>query len=159
MPTVVLNTSALSVFKETNSFDLLRNLFSEENILIPSGVLKEFNKKYRDKPSFVKEKELNKIQKRKAEAINLGRGEREAIILSEDLDAIVVMDERKGRKECKKRGVECIGIIGIIREAYVDCLLNEEERRELVEKLKIIDFYSEDRLFKWILNAEKSDKN
>lgn len=159
MSTLVLNTSGISVLKEIEGFGLLKGLFPEHDIVIPEGVLKEFNKEYRRKPDFIEKKELDKFQKRRAEEMDLGRGEREAIILSEDLNALLIIDDSNARKKCKKRGVEHTGIWGIIKKGYIDCYLDESEMRELVESLKNTDFYYEEWLIDWTLKAEKKNSN
>ncbi|KXA89245.1 hypothetical protein AKJ37_01945 [candidate division MSBL1 archaeon SCGC-AAA259I09] len=159
MSTIVLNTSGLSALIKIDALDLLENMFPKSDIIIPTGVLKEFNKKFKHKPNFIEERELNEIQRRRANSMDLGRGEREVIVLAEDSNGVVIMDEGKGRKECEKRGIEYIGVLGIIREGYIDCLLSEKERNVLIERIENSNFYYKEHLIEWVLDAKKRDSN
>ena len=48
----------------------------------------------------------------------LGVGERQAISLAQELSAAaIIIDEERGRKEAKRRGLSVIGILGVLRDA------------------------------------------
>lgn len=135
---------------------MLPQLFNQ-TINAPRGVEEEFSVRFRDFPSFINIIDLDESQMERANALNLGRGERQAIILAEDLGAVLVMDDRKPRKAAKERGVETVGTFGIIREAYVECILSREELEEMVERLKQ-DLYYEEWLIRYVLDARKREE-
>jgi predicted nucleic acid-binding protein len=53
-----------------------------------------------------------------AELASLGPGERDAIQLAEETHAdLLLMDERKGRLQAARRGLKCIGTLGVLLSA------------------------------------------
>lgn len=60
---------------------------------------------------------------------SLGLGEREAIVLSEELKAYLLIDDRLARKEAEKRGIMCFGSLRVLMEA---------KDKGLIEKLRPI---------------------
>ena len=44
-------------------------------------------------------------------------GEREAMVLTEELKGTLIIDDRKARREAERRGIETIGSLRIIKEA------------------------------------------
>ena len=152
-----MNNSAISALRKIDGFEILRRLFSQ-NINIPTGVREEFSARFRDLPDFINIIELDNNQKSRADSLNLGLGEREAIVLAEDLNAVLVMEDKKPRAVAKERGVETIGTLGIIRRAFIECLVSRDELEEMVEKLKR-DLYFRQWLIDWVLEARKSSSN
>ena len=43
------------------------------------------------------------------------RGEREAIILAEELKALLLIDDRPARKSAEKRGIVCFGSLRVLK--------------------------------------------
>lgn len=55
----------------------------------------------------------------------LGRGEREAILIAEEIAAHrFLVDEKDGRDEARRRGIETIGTLGVLNAAADIGLLN-----------------------------------
>ena len=55
----------------------------------------------------------------------LDRGERETIILADELRAeVLLIDERKGRKIAKQLGINLSGTLGVLMKAFDKKLLN-----------------------------------
>lgn len=151
--TVVLNTSSFSAIKEIKGFNILKRLFPQ-NIVVPTGVIQEFSQKYRKIPPFVTKQNLDGEQRKRADTLNLGIGEREAIVLAEDLNAVLVIEDRKARDVCRERKIEFIGTYGVIRQAYIDCIISRKEMTRMMERLKRSLYYS-DQLIEWVLKARK----
>lgn len=86
---------------------------------------------------------------RAAVAANLDRGEAEAICLAEELRSDwILIDETAGRAEARRRGLQTIGTLGILRNAHE---LNMLDLRNALGKLKQIGFHMSDELFQAML--------
>ena len=154
---VVLNNSSFSALTYAKCIILLSKMFRE--VYIPKAVEEEFKKAYKSIPSFIEVQELNDEQKEEALKMRerLHAGEREAIILAEELGDLLIIDDKTARKECKKRNLAITGSFGVIREAYILCLLTRSELESTIELLKRDLFYEE-----WLCNyvlAAKKDHN
>jgi len=64
----------------------------------------------------------------------LGEGESEAIVLARELDAILLIDDSKARKEAERIGVECIGTLRILKEAKAMGLI--ERVKPILDRLR-----------------------
>ena len=74
-----------------------------------------------------------------AELDELDQGEREAIILTEELHAdFLLMDEKKGRGIALQRGINLIGTLGLLEKAALGGLV---DFRDALESLKATGFY------------------
>jgi len=58
---------------------------------------------------------------REAEALRLGRGEAESIVLAQRLGYLLAVDGEKARSLAKDKGIPVIGSVGILRLAYEYC--------------------------------------
>lgn len=84
-------------------------------------------------------------------------GEREAIILVEELNAdVLLMDERIGREAALKRNISVIGTLGILERAAEKGLLDFSE---VLQKLKINGFFIAPNLEKDFLERDNKRKN
>ncbi|HEX3127820.1 MAG TPA: DUF3368 domain-containing protein [Thermoanaerobaculia bacterium] len=87
----------------------------------------------------------------------LGRldpGEREAILLSEILEAdLVLLDERKARQVAKERGLAVMGLLGVLDLAAQAGLVSLVDA---VERLGRTSFRAEPRLIKSLLDRYRS---
>lgn len=114
--TVVSNTSPILNLFVVGRLDLLRTLY--QRILIPEQVAQELARYQVPSAGWIE------IANHSAEALyselhkQLHAGEADAIAMAVDLGAdLLLMDERRGRKEASKRGIEYMGLLGILAEA------------------------------------------
>lgn len=83
---------------------------------------------------------------------NLDLGEKEAIILAERLSAnLVILDDKDARKIALKRGLEIIGLVGILRDAAE---LNLIDLSSNLQRLKQFGFRIKPSLLEKILNSK-----
>ena len=55
----------------------------------------------------------------------LGKGEREAIILAEEIQGVLLVDEPSARQEAARRNLIFLGSLGILREAKLQSITHE----------------------------------
>ena len=153
---IIVDNSVLSAFKRLEVLDLLRQLFGD--VMITPGVLNEFSRRWGREalPGWIRIGELDESMLREAEALRLGRGEAESIVLAQRLGYLLAVDDEKARSVAKDKGIPVIGSVGILRLAYEYCPI--ETRQELEELLIRLseDLYLEEWLIEWALSAEKT---
>ena len=59
--------------------------------------------------------------------LKIDKGEVEAISLALELDLMLIIDERKGRKIALNQGLKIVGVLGILIENYRKKFLNIDE--------------------------------
>ncbi len=121
---IVSNTSPLIALAKADALSLLKMLFGE--VKIPSAVHRELLAK-----SGVEAKRLDAAladfitvvtcPEASAEAEEatkyIGAGEQQAITLAHDLGALLLMDERIGRKVARDLHVSVTGVVGVVIKA------------------------------------------
>jgi len=121
---IVSNTSPLIALAKADALPLLKMLFGE--VKIPSAVHRELLAK-----SGIEAKRLDaaiadfiavvacpKASVEVEEATRgIGAGEQEAIILAQSLGAVLLIDERLGRKTARSLRVPVTGVIGVLIKA------------------------------------------
>jgi len=93
-----------------------------------------------------------KIRSHSTRKLSLDRplGESEAIALAEELNAdLLIIDERLGTKIAKDRGLETIGLLGLLIRAKEKSIV--KTLRPVLEELEINGFWMGDKLKKRIL--------
>ncbi len=96
-------------------------------------------KSYENKQLF---KEINFI---------LDAGESSSIALALEENLPLIIDEKKGRRFAKAKGIEVIGLVGILRFLYVEKILNVDRTKEIIGKLNHSDFRISQKLLDMIL--------
>jgi predicted nucleic acid-binding protein len=153
---VVSDTSPICYLLLIGQADLLGVLFKQ--VYIPLAVLDEleavpaFRGWLANPPAWLKSRALPPGSE--PGLSRLDPGEREAILLSEILEAdLVLLDEKKARQAAKERGLEVMGLLGVLdlaAQAGLISLTNE------VEKLARTSFRVEPRLVKSLLDRHRS---
>ena len=142
---VVSYTTPLISLLKIKRIGLLEKLFGE--VVIPQAVFTELTVDIRfaeeaeviKNEKFISVKEVSNmasvnILKR---ATGLDQGESEAIILSDEIQAdILLMDEAKGRKISDQMGIHIMGTIGILMVAYEDDILTADEVKNCIDGLQ-----------------------
>ena len=124
---VVSDTTPLISLLKISRLDLLEKLFGE--VLIPSAVFNELTTDERfqleanqiRQEKFIVVKEVNNLESVSIlkRATGLDQGESEAIVLTDELNAeLLLMDEAKGRNVSSQMGLQIMGTIGILMAAY-----------------------------------------
>jgi len=120
---IIANSGPIISFARADYLYLLKETVKE--LIIPNAVFEDIVVKGRGKPGAEEVKEADWIKRKEAKDKNrveklaerLGEGESEAIVLAQELDAILLIDDSKARKEAERSGVECIGTLRILKEA------------------------------------------
>ena len=142
---VVSDTTPLISLLKIKRIGLLEKLFGE--VVIPQAVFTELTVDIRfdeeaeviKNEKFISVKEVSNmasvnILKR---ATGLDQGESEAIILSDEIQAdILLMEEAKGRKISDQMGIHIMGTIGILMVAYEDDILTADEVKNCIDGLQ-----------------------
>ena len=119
---VVSDTSGLSVLITVGREDLLPKLF--QKVYIPEAVRRELQSFHSKLPAWL---ECLAVSKGKEKTPgHLGKGEWEAILLAEQTRAdLLLMDEKPGRRVAKGRGLQVIGVLGVLVQAKKEGLIGE----------------------------------
>ena len=131
---VVSNSGPIISFARASSLELIKQVLQE--IKIPAAVYEEIVLHGGIKPGSAEIKDANWIKRGTVKnmslvnqlPLSLGRGEREAIVLAEELKTFLLIDDRLARKEAEKRGIICFGSLRILKEA---------KDKGLIEKVKL----------------------
>ena len=142
---VVSDTTPLISLLKINCIDLLEKLFGQ--VLIPQAVFEELTADERFKLEAdqissrqfiivraVQNLESVSILKR---ATGLDQGESEAIVLTDELNAdVLLMDEAKGRAVSSQMGLKIMGTFGILMAAYEEKALSADDVKWCIEGLQ-----------------------
>lgn len=158
---VVSDTTPLISLLKIDHIDLLEKLFGQ--VLIPQAVFDELTADQRFKQEAeqirqrrfiivkaVRNPESANILKR---ATGLDCGESEAIILTDELSAdVLLMDEAKGRAVSFQMGLKVMGTIGVLMAAYEENELTAEEVRACVKGLQRAGRHISQRHYQMLLD-------
>lgn len=142
---VVSDTTPLISLLKIDRIDLLEKLFGQ--VLIPQAVFDELiaDERFKSEADQIIQKQFIRVKAVKnpesasilKRATGLDRGESEAIVLTDEQNAdVLLMDEAKGRTVSFQMGLKIMGTIGILMAAYEENELTEDEVRACVEGLK-----------------------
>lgn len=142
---VVSDTTPLISLLKINRIDLLEKLFGK--VLIPKAVFDELtvDERFKIEADLIKSRQYIKVKAVKSpesvsilkRATGLDQGESEAIVLTDELNAdILLMDEAKGRTISSDMGIKIMGTIGILMAAYEEHELTSDEVKACIDGLK-----------------------
>jgi predicted nucleic acid-binding protein len=145
---VISDTSCLIILSKIDLLDILPSLFGE--IWITEEVNKEFGEAL---PPWITVKKANAVQITKILALNVDKGEASAmaLYLEQTEDALLVIDERKGRLIAKDLGIKIIGTLGIIVKAKQTGLIADMQK--VIDLLEQTDFRLSPILKQQLLNS------
>ncbi len=134
MTDIVADSGPIISFARAGRLDLLESMFTE--IIVPESVYFEIVGQRKDKPGaievsqacWVKVAKVRNPENMKRLPGVLGIGEAEAIILASELDAFILLDDRRARIEAKSMGLKTIGSLDIICQAKtIGCIKSVKE--------------------------------
>lgn len=118
---VVSDTSVISNLAQIDHLDLLYDLYGQ--IIVPNKVLSELEAhrltmtKLKSKNWLASQEITDSALYKKLEE-SIDPGEAEAIVLAKELDAeLLLIDERKGRQIAQERGLQIVGLLGVLIDA------------------------------------------
>ncbi len=131
---IISDTSCLIVLSKINALDILHKLFGE--VWITEEVRNEFGDHL---PNWFVIKKAKSIQTENILKLNLDIGEASSMALClEQENALLIIDERKGRKIAQELGLQIIGTIGIILLAEKAGIITH--LKDIIEQLENTDF-------------------
>lgn len=152
---VVSNTSPINYLLLISDINVLPELF--QKIIIPHAVYSELSDTsaplrvqtwIATPPNWLKVQHLN--QPGDAIADLLDPGEREAILLAQELNAdLLLLDDMKARRVATERGIAITGILGILDRAATMKLI---DLSAAVQSLQNTSFWASESLFQKLLN-------
>lgn len=158
---VVANTSPLCYLPLIDHVDVLSILFGQ--VLIPQAVHDELNAAeaparlrawIAQHPAWIAIQPI--IMRSDAILDHLHPGEREAIVLAEQLNAdLVVLDDKAARQAALGRGLNVTGLLGILEEAATRGLI---DLPIAIDRLQRTTFRASPRLLKSILDRHQKSK-
>ncbi|CAN5472700.1 hypothetical protein BH10ACI1_BH10ACI1_05140 [soil metagenome] len=147
---VIADTSCLIILSKIGCLDILQNLFGE--VSITEEIRNEFGEAL---PDWIIVKKVESRQIEKVLLLNVDEGEASAmaLYLEQTEDALLVIDERKGRIIAQDLGIKIIGTIGIIIKAKEEGLITNFA--EIIERLEQTDFRLSPKLKQQLLDKNK----
>lgn len=158
---VIADTTPLISLLKIKRLDLLQKLFGE--VFIPDAVYTELtsDKRFIDETyavthaSYIKSVSVSNPGAvrilRMAEGLD--QGESEAIVLTDELNAdVLLMDEAKGRAVSGRMGITVMGTVGILISAYEDGLITSEEARTCIDGLQKSGRHIGERHYRMLLD-------
>lgn len=143
---VVSDTSPICYLLLINQIDILQNLY--KSITIPQAVADELRafesppvvKRWSAQPpNWLQIQSITIPSDQEVELGKLDPGEREAILLAEQLKApLVILDDKAARRIATERGLRIIGLLGILKDAARSDLL---DLKKTFEKLQEVGFW------------------
>jgi len=152
---VVSDTSPLNYLVLVGQVEILRAIFSR--VVVPPAVIEELRAPGSPEPvkawveAFPSWLEIQNPKSSPSD-LALGKGERDAICLASELDAVCLLDDRKARREAERMGVRVTGLLGILAEARDRGLIDAQD---VVRRLSQTSFRASPSLISAILTPEQ----
>lgn len=158
---IISDTTPIISLLKAEQLDLLQKLFDE--VIIPNAVFHELisNQRFQDEAQKIKDcpyiyvEEVISIKSVDIfrRVTGLDAGESEAIVMADEKKAdLLLMDERKGRIVAKQMGLTITGTVGILLQAFDEELLNADEIKKSMIKLRECGIRISESLYKLILD-------
>ena len=142
---IISDTSCLILLSKIDELILLNKL--GDKVFITPTINQEFGKKL---PSWILIKEPNDYHYQKILEMDLDKGEASAIALLLDMDdAIMIIDDLKGRKIAERLNLRYSGTFGLILKAKQIGIINSV--KPILDKIKKTNFRFSDKLFDLVI--------
>lgn len=135
---VVADTSPLNYLILIEQIDILPTLFGQ--VVVPRAVCDELLniaapeavRRWMDQPpGWLEVRTPSKF----IELVGLDRGENDAILIAEEISAeLLIMDDRRGHREARKRSIETIGTLALLELASAAGLLDFDRAIQRLQK-------------------------
>ena len=147
---VVSDTSPITALLAVGCGELLPQLFGD--VVIPRAVEKELRRTHSSLPPWVRVMTVHDRAKTTLYAQKVDLGEAEAIALTQELSAdLLLIDERIGRVIAARFGIKIIGLLGVVMEAKHRGLIREI--KPLIDALTNVGFRIGNDLYERVLQA------
>lgn len=141
---IISDTSCLILLSKINALDLLK---ISDKVFVTSIIQKEFGTEL---PSWIKIMEPQDHHYQKILEMDLDKGEASAIALSLEMDnAILIIDDLKGRKIAEQLDLKYSGTFGLILKAKDLGVIPVV--KPLLDKIRRTNFRFSDKLFELVL--------
>lgn len=149
---IVADASPLIALLQIGQFDLLTDLYG--TVVIPPAVRQEIARQVilsGGLPAWVSEQRPRDSVKVTELRGSLDPGEAEAVALALDLGAVLLIDERTGRRITRAAGHEIVGTLGVLVRAKQTDLIGQGS--PLLDQLELVDFHMSEALKQEVLRA------
>ena len=157
---VVSDTTPLISLLKTGRLDTLEKLFGE--VRIPDAVFEELtsNPRYSNEAAAIRSfPYIDIISVSDTDAVEqvsredgLDLGESEAIVLTQEISAdLLLMDEARGRDVARSMGLRITGTVGILLLSYERGILDKDEIKDCVERLRDANRFIGERYLQLLL--------
>lgn len=151
---IVSDSTVLITLINIDEFRILKAFV--KTVIIPQEVYKEVTQKEYAKNYLEKQIKQGYViveQYKDSSLFNaihteLDSGESAAITLALEKGFPLVIDEKKGRKYAQEKGIEIVGLVGILRFLYLENKMSKSEIVKIIDALQKSDF----RISKSLLN-------
>ncbi|MCI4624951.1 MAG: DUF3368 domain-containing protein [Candidatus Magnetoovum sp. WYHC-5] len=148
---IVSDSSPIISFAKIKNIALLRQVLKK--IIVPKAVYDEIvNQGYErfgaieiEKADWIEIIKINNYSKINKLRAGLGLGERESIVLAEELEAILLINDRLGRQEAENRGITCFGTLRVLKEAKKKGFI--KKIKPLIDELMKQGLYLKDSVY------------
>jgi len=131
---IVSDSSTLIILFDLKKTFYLSNIF--KTVYIPRVVFEEISARGEVKlPNFIKVKDVSDKKELKVLKSLLDDGESEAILLAKEMDKVLIIDEKKGRKIAKNYGLKIIGLLGIILLNYKKGFIDKSQAKDFLKEV------------------------
>lgn len=142
---IVADADFLSAFLKIDRLNLVFEALETKEIVIAGGVLHELEQ------AQVYSKLLEALHSQQYKIIvqdiehkgpeDLGRGERESILLAQKSHALLLMDDRKAAQYAQQEGITVLSIPAFLFFCKTGRFLSHESLRDIITELKEKDYY------------------
>jgi len=157
MKVIISDTTALIILAKCNRLNLLTNFL--EKVYIPDAVMQEISIKNDDVKKFITTSDFVEVKEVSNKKIledvyysGLDAGEIEAIALALETGLDLIIDEKAGRKYAKSKGIDILGLLGILKINLLNKHINYIELLYILDEFKKVKFRINPKLEKEFLD-------